>query len=47
MFATVLGSMLLVVREPPLEYCGVEFFRNIFVGKMGELNKWPQGMFEI
>ena len=40
---------LLVVicfREPPL---GVWSFLeiNIFVGKMGEINKWPQGMVEI
>ena len=35
---------------PPLEYSrgGGEFLEiNIFVGKMGEINKSPQGMVEI
>ena len=26
---------------------GVFWEINIFVGKMGEINKWPQGMVEI
>ena len=40
-----------VVRGPPLEYWpggGGSFVEiNIFVGKMGETNKWPQGLLEI
>ena len=36
---------------PPLEYwggaAGVFVEINIFVGKMGEINNWPQGMVEI
>ena len=38
---------------PPLEYWGGGLFFlfifeiNIFVGKIGEINKWPQGMVEI
>ena len=34
---------LVIVRGPPLEYWrgpGV-FYLTIFVGKMGERNKWP------
>ena len=37
----------LCLRGPPLEYggggAGVFFEINIFVGKMGEINNWPQG----
>ena len=39
-----------MVRGLPLEYRGgaeVFFIINIFVGKMGEINKWPQGMEEV
>ena len=40
-----------MVRGPPLEYYNWEPWIlleiNIFVGKMGEINKWPQGMVEI
>ena len=42
--------MVVNIMGPPLEYCGGgrSFLEiNIFVGKMGEINKWPQGMLEI
>ena len=42
---------LKVLRGPPLEYGGggprVLLEINIFGGKMGEQNKWPQGLVEI
>ena len=33
------------IRGPPLEYWGGGI--NIFLGEMGEITKWPQGMVEI
>ena len=42
---------ILLLRGPPLEYWGrgpgVFLEINICVGKMGEINKWPQDMVEI
>ena len=45
----ILHLNLKVGRGPPLEYCGAWSFLeiNIFVGKMGDINKLPQGMVEI
>ena len=38
----------LEVRRSLLEYGGGVFLEiNIFVGKMGKINKWPQDMVEI
>ena len=44
--------MIRALKGPPLEYgggggAGVFWEINIFVGKMGEIYKWPQGMVEI
>ena len=38
-----------IIRGPPLEYSGAWSFLEIksFIGKMGEINKWPQDMVEI